>query len=244
MEENNYNNSFTIDDAEWTMDAAADQPGKELIVEELPDDFEDQAVHDQLPSVEEAKANLPHKSAGNSKRFCLLVTSILGAVALATAGIIFASKSKEDIYEPTGRMGDIVQFLYDNKISTLPDLRGGYTSQHRAAQFISDGDVYQMKHTKENSAQFVERYVLALLYYHFKGPEWTHQLQFLDGTDHCDWWMEYSTSSGENVRQGVQCNEDGDVVELNLGKSVWWRRKTNYIAISFITFVAHLKLVS
>jgi hypothetical protein len=238
--------TFAIGDDSPAIDAA-EQPANEIIIEGLPKDDEEQAVHDQLPDVEEAKANLQQNSARKSKRLCLLVTLILGVIALTTAGIIFAtkSKSKEDIFDPTGRsMEGIVQFLYDNKISTLPDLHEEHTAQYQAALFIADSDAYQMELTKENSAQFVERYVLALLYYHFKGPEWNHQLKFLDGTDHCDWWEEYSSHSGETVRQGVQCNEDGDVVELDLGKSVGWHRETKYIAMSFIKFVAHRKLVS
>jgi hypothetical protein len=84
--------------------------------------------------------------------------------------------------------------------------------------FVADGDTYRMPMTQEKHLQFIERYVLTLLYYHFNGPEWTYNLKFLDGTHHCEWWQEFSTTGGAALRMGVLCDDDGLVKKINLGK--------------------------
>jgi hypothetical protein len=199
---------------------------KDLIIEDLPEDhyLEDQLEpQHSLPSVEEAKANLPNQKAGNLKKICLIVWAVLAVTALTVSGIVISVKNndnnKEAVYEqPNGRIEQVMDFIFDNEVSTLPDLNDVYSAQHRAAGFIADGDAYQIELSEENAAKFVERYVLTLLYYQFNGPEWTYNYKFLSKRDHCEWWDTFESASGEELRQGVICNEDGYVVELNLGK--------------------------
>jgi len=100
----------------------------------------------------------------------------------------------------------------------LPQLQDVGSAQHRAAAFVADGDSLQMPITPETARRFVERYVLALLYYQFNGPRWTYNLKFLSGHDHCDWHENFKNSEGKIVKQGVFCNEEGYIIELNLCK--------------------------
>jgi hypothetical protein len=202
-----------------------DHDHKDLVIEDLPEDhdLEDQfEPQHSLPSVEEAKANLPNQKAGNLKKICLIVWAVLAVTAITVSGIAIGvknSNNKEAVYEePNGRTEQVMDFIFDNEVSTLPNLKDVYSAQHRAAAFIADGDAYQIELSEENAAKFVERYVLTLLYYQFNGPEWTYNLKFLSDRDHCQWWDTFESASGEELRQGVICNEDGYVVELNLGK--------------------------
>jgi hypothetical protein len=222
-------NTFTIDDTDPEIDQDFDQDfvvenqqtADDLVIEELPEDDEEQ-VHDQLPSVEEAKANLAHKPSSNGKKIYLLVAAVLAVVVITVSAIVIASnKNKNNApisYSPTGRAADVIQFLWDNKVSALPTLEDSSYPQHLAAMFVADGDMYQMDLTEENAEKFVERYVLALLYYALGGADWNYQLKFLSSRDHCEWNQEFTTPAGKTLLDGVICNEDGHVIELNLGK--------------------------
>jgi hypothetical protein len=220
-------NSFTIDDSDPEAGPPEivvedQQTADDLIIEELPEDDEEQ-VHDQLPSVEEAKANLAHKpSSNNRKKIYLLVAAVLAVVVITVSAIVIANnknKNKAPIsYSPTGRAAEVIQFLWDNKVSALPTLQDPSFPQHLAAMFVADGDLYQMQLTEENAEKFVERYVLSLLYYSLSGADWNYQLKFLSSRDHCEWNQRFTTPSGKTLLEGVVCNEDGYVKELNLGK--------------------------
>jgi hypothetical protein len=201
--------------------AASEQPADELVIEDLPENyFLDDSVHDQLPSVEEAKAGLPHP-ARNYKKICMIVSAFLVAVGLAVGGVFLAKKgNKQESYEMESRGREVIRFLFDLQVSALPALRDPYHPQHEAAMFIADGDRYRMDMEGEdgNAQRFIERYVLALLYYQFNGPEWSYNLNFLSNTDHCEWWEKLATNSGNDLRMGILCDENGYVKKLNLGK--------------------------
>jgi hypothetical protein len=197
----------------------------DIVVEDLPSDYDSEAqVHDQLPSVEEAKLSLGQNQPScirtkiNRHKKCLIVT---GLIALATIlGISIAAASTNNnksanTYEPNDRFEDVVMFLFNNQISSLPSLEDKQSAEHRAALFIADGDTYQSEMTEANIHKFVERYILALFYYQFNGPEWDNNYHFLSGQDHCTWTMTVTRPAGTFVK-GVTCNEDGYVTGLDL----------------------------
>jgi hypothetical protein len=198
----------------------------QLARETADDDIEEQTDHDQLPSVEEAKFNLSLKPAGRfdrRRKLLLVLAGVLAVAGLAVSAILISknseNKNKRMATEPQSRLEDTIFFLFDQKVSNLPDLSDPRTPQHRAAQFLADGDLYSMALSVDSPERFIERYVLTLLYYHFNGPEWNYQLRFLSGLDHCNWNQGFTTTSGMTLREGVICNEDGEVTELNLCKS-------------------------
>ncbi len=195
----------------------------EFVIEELQDpEVQSDDGHDQLPDVEEYKAANAIQSKGtHSIKKSLVVLAAVSAVALVLSGTVMAFNKrnmKQEPYTFTGRTQQVEDFLFENNISTLPQLQETGSAQHRATAFVADGDSMQMELTPENARRFVERYVLAVLYYQFNGPRWTYNLKFLSGLDHCEWHDDFMTSNGKTVQQGVVCDEEGHVVNLNLGK--------------------------
>jgi Leucine-rich repeat (LRR) protein len=193
-----------------------------LEVEELTGDDE-AAVHDQLPSVEEAKANLPQQSSGKLKKRLFISFGVVLVVAAIIGGIVAETRSYK-APEPvilTGRGEEIVRFLFEEQVTPLPALKDPTFPQHHAAMFVADGDAYHMDHTEspEMARRFLERYVLAVLYYHFNGPKWNYGLDFLSAQDHCAWYQRFDTSSGKTIRLGVTCDEAGYVTKVNLSQN-------------------------
>jgi Leucine-rich repeat (LRR) protein len=193
----------------------------DLIVETFPADDE-ATIHDQLPSVEEAKANLPQQSSGKLKKRLFISFGIVLAAAAIIGGVVAASSNKKP--EPvtlTGRAEEIVRFLFEEQVTPLPALKDPAFPQHHAALFVADGDVYHMDHTEspESARRFLERYVLAVMYYHFDGSKWNYGLNFLSGQDHCEWYQRFDTASGKTIRMGVTCDEAGYVTKLNLSQN-------------------------
>lgn len=213
-----------IIDDESTVASDSSPCVNDLIIEEVPD-LEDNIVHDQLPSVEEYKTNNDVKSqATNFTKTKRLALSVASVIVLVITIIAVASKhhhhnKRSHALSKVGRTEQVEDYLYVHNISTLPTLRQAGSAQHRATAFIADGDALQLDMNDSLVAKrFEERYVLALLYYAFHGAQWTYNLQFLSGRDHCEWNKDIATTSGKTIRQGVVCNADGYVVELNLGK--------------------------
>ena len=190
----------------------------EIVVEDLPEE-EAPAVHDQLPSVEEAKANLSYQPASNTnkKKKVLIGLGVL-AILAATIGIIVAvatsfGKSSKTEVTLSGRAEDVVNFLFENHVTALPALKDRTFPQHKAALFVADGDAYQMDLDASNEIEvrrFIERYVLALVYYHYNGPKWNYQLNFLTAEDHCKWHQNFNIPSGRTIRLGVTCDNEED----------------------------------
>lgn len=205
--------NFTSDDQEENT------PGPDTFVVEEIDDAEVQ--HDQLPNVEEYKANNNIQVHGSSKRKLMYAAGAFTILLLSITGVAVATRNKRDnklegVSNPVGRTLLIEDFLFSNQISALPDLRLVGSPHHSATAFIADGDTLQLGTNDADAKRLVERYVLALIYYHFGGPQWTSHLKFLSGIDHCDWNEYFKTEAGKTVRQGVICNEDGYVVEVDL----------------------------
>ena len=211
-----------LNDHALNLEQNEDSPPDEFIVEDLPDlELQSDDVHDQLPSVEEYKtANAIELKRTNSMKRNLLILASLSCIILVISLIVKASKSPSNSQPSiSGRTQEVEDFLFNNNVSTLPELREISSAQHKATAFVADGDTLQMPLTPETARRFVERYVLALLYYQFDGPQWTYNLKFLSGHDHCNWHEIFENSGGKTVRQGVFCNDDGYVKELNLGKT-------------------------
>ena len=190
---------------------------------DLADEDVEEQVHDQLPSVEEAKANLAHKPAGGNSylksTICAGVTFVILVIGITLLAVLVPKLNSSS--SGASRQEDVIQLLLHNEITPEATLRDPNSVQARAAQFIADGDSYLMTVTEENVRGFVERYVLAILYYHFNGDSsWTYQLNFMTSQDHCNWFLRFQTVSGNIFREGVFCNDEGHVTELMLGKLV------------------------
>jgi hypothetical protein len=178
-----------------------------------------ESEHDQLPSVEAYKAaNDIGGQRRRSKTFWLIAFGVVTLIVISITGIVAATNKKASPMDLTGRTKEVEEFLFDNGVSTMPQLKQVGSVQQLAAAFVADGDALQMPLTTDNAQRFVERYVLTLIYFNFGGPEWAYNLKFLSGKDHCEWFDDFKNQKGDIIRMGVQCNENGLVQVLDLGK--------------------------
>lgn len=200
-------------------------PPDAFIIEELPEDLECQAddeVHDQLPSVEEYKANNNFQSRGSSKKTMMYGVAVIFILVVAITGIVVSTNNKKESKPATtadsavGRTQQLEEFLYNSQVSTLPQLQEVGSSHHQAVAFIADGDLLQLQITASEAGRLVERFVLAVIFYELGGFQWTYGLNFLTGLDHCEWNGFFETGNGNQIRQGVSCDKDGFVTAIDL----------------------------
>lgn len=185
---------------------------------------EEAPVHDQLPSVEAAKANLEHKPAGGISSLkwtiCAGVAFVVTVIAITLLAVL-VPKMKENA--PTSsRQEEVISLLVQNGVTPESTLRNPTSPQGRAALFIADGDAYKTSITAETGIihkKFVQRYALAVIYYHFTGEMWNNRLNFMTSQDQCNWFQLFSADGGVTIfRKGVTCNDQGDVTTLMLRK--------------------------
>ena len=87
--------------------------------------------------------------------------------------------------------------------------------------------------------RFLQRYILAVLYYSLGGSEWTYDLQFLTGTHECSWFRAEEDANGKEYAVGVTCNskllvKDIFIVNNNLNGTI----------PSELQFLQHLEILS
>ena len=160
-------------------------------------------VHDQLPSVEEAKTNAGVSELTNAqKRLRCFGIAVAAALLLLVATIVPVVVLTQDNEGSGGsRMKAVTNYLGDLGVSDLAALRNEETPQYKAAKWIADIDGYSISIPKDPPLagarnSFVERYVLAVLYFASGGPLWRHQMGFLSPRDHCSWNQQYLTQGG------------------------------------------------
>jgi Leucine-rich repeat (LRR) protein len=213
--------SFEVDDISIDEDdVAIIIPDGDVFA--VADDLEDQTIHDQLPSVEEAKANLPHSPLdGNKKRkLCFIATGITALILLITIIAVAAGKNNHKAHstEIKGRFEEVANFLVSNGISTLPAMKEHSSPQRLAAAFVADADLYQADMSRANLLRFVERYLLVVIFYETSGPQWTNKYKFLSARDHCEWSENVTRPAGTFIK-GVECDANGRVIGLDLSNN-------------------------
>ena len=245
IEKNNEDagNTFTLDDDDECVieDVENDDDGVDNLVtvskkyrDSEANDDSNYAVHDQLPSVEEVKASKAYlptarliAASHRRKLYTTIAAAALAAMVLSvviSVGVFKTSnknnKKQSVVVHDEGRYEEVVKYIFSSKVSSLPSFREVGSPEHNAAAFISNGDAFNMTMTdidELGKRRFMERYVLALLYYQSAGDHWNDNYNFLGPFDHCDWHSEYSTPQGRFMK-GVQCNDDGFVIHLDLCK--------------------------
>jgi len=192
----------------------------DLVIEHV--DFDDlEGAASSLPHVDEFKAENGITTVPYSKKKLFYALGSAGAILLIIIVAVATSGNKnkaamEESFHPMPRTRVIEQCLFENQVSTLPQLQETGSSHHQATAFIADADALQLQTSAEEAPRLIERYVLALIYYHFGGNTWNYDLKFLSAIDHCDWNENFTTASGKIIRQGVFCNSDGFVTTLDL----------------------------
>ena len=189
-------------------------------------------IHDQLPSVEEVKASNSYMPtarllAQSHRRKLYLTIAAAAFVAMVLSVTIsvgvFERSNKESgpsYHEVESRFADVVDFLVDNQVASPLYIKSFQSAEHQAALFVANGDVFNATFVTTDEVtrrRFIERYLLAFLYYFADGDNWTEKYNFLSALDHCSWHIQYSTPQGRFLK-GVQCDEEGRVVDLDLCK--------------------------
>lgn len=147
-----------------------------------------------------------------------------GSINSSNGSLSSIKDGSNGIYKPDpsrSRLENVIQFVFANKVSPLPALESTNSAEHYAAVFIAEGDAFHSEMdnvTYSQMRKFLERYILALLFYNTSGDMWQDRYNFLSRLDHCEWNKEYSTPQGRFMK-GVQCNNDGFVVDIDLSNN-------------------------
>jgi hypothetical protein len=151
-------------------------------------------------------------------RLFLVVSAILGVVL----GAVFVERS---LYTKRSRTEDVIWFLVHHDISSWEMLQNPKSAQHQAAAWIADHDALRL--SMRHPLPFVQRYVLAVLYYGLGGDEtWPKDLTFLSARHVCEWKsvVESEENLGQHQLLGVHSCEEiqGELVVTGLRLRKFW----------------------
>jgi hypothetical protein len=178
------------------------------------DDIEDDdvegetTVHDQLPNVEEYRAQMGGHSEQGSliSNICvagccfLILTAIIVVVATIVTtqeDLLSASSSinytnypwleggESERYQEMRRYVTTVRGL--SRLDVFEETPIYYSPQYLALQWLAHGDELNMEIPTEPLLEFDERYAMVVLYFSLDGPNWKQQLNFLSNTHICSW---------------------------------------------------------
>jgi hypothetical protein len=201
--------------------------------------------HDQLPSVEEYKASSP-AVASSSKDKCqrrFFVATLIFVFLMACfllPLIIIRSKNKNNqdtqLSNRASRSDEVMAYLEMVGVSSMDLMTTKGTPQHEAAVWIADFDKFYMDlpvmevptqvPTDFGHNLFVERYVLAVMYYSLGGPTWSYKMNFLKPIPACSWYQDFRTDIPDQIiRLGVNsCHPGGSYENLvkKIGLRTFW----------------------
>lgn len=117
--------------------------------------------------------------------------------------------------------------LADTGISKRELLEDPSSAQYRAARWIAAEDLEQVDiPINENQPapfEFVQRYVLAVLYFTLNGSNWNDPLNFVSDLHECSWYETIpDESTGELLAVGVSCDDQLQVRNLVIRKCCTW----------------------
>lgn len=196
-------------------------------------DLQDEPIHDQLPSVEEAKANveLEGESATATRRsrcrFCFYImccicsSFILLLMLIIILPRLIGSSGQSTGNSMTSGPKTLPPGAFESRVDYVREFLDGFSdpselnrpgsAQHRASKWIADEDVL---HLPIDDPTFVERYALAVFYYATGGPNWPLHLGFLTERSTCDWFHIGFGSDDKPRHVGANCQEGMKVQQL------------------------------
>lgn len=203
----------------------------------------------QLPNVEEYKAQngaiVKTDRSWGSRKWCLIisVSIVLAAICTGIALAVVEGKSPQPAYTSTSgssnripadgdgksvndpyaseyrtRVFDVAEFVIQKQWSTRSATESPGTPQWEAIEWIADYD--QLKLPIDDSLDFKQRYVLALLYFALDGANWKYKLDFLSQENVCDWFKVWPAAdnigSSVGVQVGISCFNNQAVSDIFL----------------------------
>lgn len=178
----------------------------------------------------------------NPKRFrrrmmCRLVVALvtITAVVVFCVFIVDAFRSPArggggTTVDDPERLDATITYLFENDISSARDLYDESTPQYRAARWLAaeDPEALTVPSSKGEDAagglrntqpfRFVQRYVLAVLYYALNGELWNSPRKFVTGAHECSWFESTVQHEGMTYAMGVTCDQSMQVRNLLLRK--------------------------
>ena len=160
---------------------------------------------------------------------------------------------------PSPRFLKTIDWLEKHNISDMAALNTAGSSQFQAAQWIADMDTEQKEvpstapnnslriavnvsvaQQRESNERFLQRYILAVLFFEWKGPQWKHDLNFLSSSHECGWFTYEAAQDGSKYAIGVTCDDKLLVSDIFI--------PNNHLQGSSIpkeiSFLRHLELLS
>ena len=116
----------------------------------------------------------------------------------------------------------VQEYLTSNGISSRRDLESESTPQYLATDWIAHEDELRLEIPEANSEadSFVQRYVLAVLYYALGGPNWKMTMDFLIEKSECS-WFDFTGADDRfdpDSMLGVNCNANKIVNSITIRK--------------------------
>lgn len=166
-------------------------------------DLADLGNQSSLPHVDEYK----HFHRDRSRHGFWKICGICSFLTLLLVTVLSIALPRDNFtwwLKDSDRYFSIQQYLINSGISNSSDLFEANSPQHIAAKWIANKDGLQLPVPTSSSTTaahvtFVERYVLAVFYYATGGPEWTHQLNFLNDNHVCTWSEPFFTESEDSA---------------------------------------------
>jgi len=127
---------------------------------------------------------------------------------------------RQELDQPSSRsngqmhLSQAVEILVARNISSAQSLSDPTSPQHMALSWLVLEDTEQVD---VDSAQFIQRYALAVLYFAWGGSDWYHSCNFLSSLHECSWSESMDDEDGAALAIGVTCDQDSQVQGLNLG---------------------------
>jgi hypothetical protein len=140
------------------------------------------------------------------------------------------------------RIDSTIGFLFDHEISSAHALYEESSPQYKAVEWIATKDPEQLPipaygaggggggddnsfgsttvnpNNSDNHFHFVQRYVLAVLYFALDGEGWNNDLHFTSNLHECSWFEREVDRDGEAYAMGVTCDSNLQVRNLILRK--------------------------
>jgi hypothetical protein len=178
--------------------------------------------HSGLSKVQQEQRRSP------CQRFLVLgaIVAIVVAFSVAAARAV-QGRSRAVHYSSSmsSRMSATVDVLAESGISLKSDLLREESPQYQAAYWIANQDSERLSipsNLDENPFQFVQRYVLTVLYYALNGNNWINSLNFTAGIHECGWFDSVPDASGQSFAVGVTCDDRLEVRNLLIRKYMEW----------------------
>jgi Leucine-rich repeat (LRR) protein len=198
---------------------------------EVPKAFNEPAClqHDQLPNVDEYKTS---QQVGGSSRQCrkIILVAALGiivATVLITVGVVVgrdtAPAYPQDVSQPdtgttsedaTQRFVDIATLISNMGWASASILRQTGSPQMQAVEWLATDDPLHLD--VDATEEFMNRYLLATIYYALGGWNWSYDLNWLSANSTCDWKTIFETQEGISIEIGVSCHDGDSVKEIFL----------------------------